>query len=174
MAVRQRGYVRVRRSSSLKTWAGFTSGVAFTALAAGSSVVVGSFIAGADLTLLRTRGLLAIQNDQIASSEDVHGALGMARVSEDAFNTGTGALPDPVDDIGSDSWVVWLPFAHTIQRGASGVNAPAASLFVVDSKAMRKFHADERLAVVLRNENSVAGLQYHLTLRALVRTGAGA
>ncbi len=164
-----RGFPR-RRSSSLKTWGGFTSAAIFTTLAADSTVIVGSFISGADVTVLRTRGLLSIISDQEAADEEVNGAFGLAVVSEDAFAAGAGSVPSPIGDIGSDSWLVWLPWTHTIRNGQS----ETVSQFPIDSKAMRKFHADERVVVVLTNESTTFGLQFYLSIRQLVSTGAGA
>ncbi len=162
-----------RRASSLKTWAGFTSGTTWSALSSGTATIVGSFVAGADLTVLRTRGMLSILSDAEVE-EEVDGAIGLAIVSEDAFQAGITAVPTPIGDIDSDSWLLWQPFQHARALGTAAGQSPANSQYPLDSKAMRKFHADERVVVVLENGSSVFALRFHLIARMLVRTGAGA
>ena len=175
MAVRRfaRGGRTASQLRSKKEWAGFSSGTGVTTLAAATSVIVGSFVvtAGPE-TILRTRGLLSIKSDQESADEAVHGALGIAIVSEDAFTVGITAVSTPISDIQNDSWFVWIPFHHAIQIvTAVGYSEPAASLFPIDSKAMRKFHSDQRAVVVLQNNAAAAGLNFHLVLRSLAKVG---
>ena len=167
MAVRRftRGGQAPRRSSS-KTWAGFTSGSAWDALASGTATIVGSFVAGADVTLLRLRGMLSVLSDAEVE-EEVQGALGIAVVSDEAFQSGIGAVPTPMTELSSDLWALWMPFAHARALGTATGQSPAQSNFVIDSKAMRKFNADERLVVVLENEGAF-GMRFHVNVRALV------
>ena len=86
---------------------------------------------------------------------------------EDAFTVGITAVPTPIGDIGSDLWMLWMPFVHTMQRTGTGILAPSESKFVVDSKAMRKLLASERVVVILENENPSFGLRFHLSIRQL-------
>ena len=147
----------------------FGSAASFSSLAAGSSVIVGSFVSGGDATVVRTRGMLQILTDQRAATEEVHGALGMAVVSQDAFDSGIAAVPTPISDIGSNSWLLWTPFEHAFGFGSNiGIQEPSSSVFTFDSKAMRKFNADQRLVVVLENSRSAFGLRFHLIIRTLV------
>ncbi len=163
-----------RRASSLKTWAGLSSGTTWGTLAANSSVLIGSFITNFnDETLLRTRGELAILSDGEVE-EEIQGALGMAVVSRDAFGIGITAVPLPINDIDNDSWVVWAPYHHARALGTASGQSPAETKLVIDSKAMRKIHGEQNLVVVLQNENTSFGLRFHLTVRVLARTGAGA
>ncbi len=171
MANRQRFPVRARRAPSRKTWAGISSGTSWTTLAANTTVIVGSLVTTGQVTLLRTRGLMAILSDAEVE-EEIQGALGMAVVSEDAFNAGAASMPDPIADIDSDSWVLWQPFQHARALGTATGQSPANSEYVLDSKAMRKFHADERVALLLANNNATFGMRFHIILRSLVRLGA--
>ena len=170
MPFRHARSVRPRRTSgSNKTWAGLTSGTTWTSVAANGSIIAGSFIVGLDSTMVRIRGMLGILSDQAAADEEVHGAIGIARVTEDAFSSGIAAVPVPIADIDSDSWVMWQPFIHAFRRlDATGIAEPAQSNFVIDSKAMRKFTATDRMVIVLENDSSVAGLRFMLVIRALV------
>ena len=159
------------RLRTRKTWGGFTSGAAWVAVAGSQSSILGSFVAGTDVTVLRTRGLLSIRSDQEGIDEEVNGALGLAVVSEDAFGIGVTAVPTPIADIGSDAWLMWMPFSHAFRFAAAvGLNEPIQSMFTIDSKAMRKFHADERVVVVIENEPTV-GFELNLMVRQLVSTG---
>jgi len=163
---RGRGVIRRSRSSN-KTWAGLSSGDTWTPVAAGGSLIVGSFIVGLDSTLVRVRGMLGILSDSEVE-EEVHGAIGIARVTEDAFSSGIAAVPVPIADIDSDSWVLWQPFIHARAVGTASGQSPAQSNFVLDSKAMRKFTATDRLVIVLENDSSVFGLRFMAIVRALV------
>ncbi len=156
-----------RRSPSSKQWAGFTSGTSWNTLGAATSFIVGSFTAGSDLTLLRTRGLLAVLSDSEVE-EEIMGAIGITVATEDAFGQGVNAIPTPISDIGSDQWVMWTPFAHARAVGSATGQSPAQTNFTIDSKAMRKFHADQRLVVVIENDSASFGMRYHLTIRTLV------
>ena len=162
------------RRPSLKDWAGLGLDSTFNALAAASSVIVGNFTGLSDVTILRIRGLLSIGSDQTAAGGEVHGALGVAIVSEEAFTIGITAVPLPITNDSSDLWMLWQPFSHGIQRLTSvGFAEPRLSNWVVDSKAMRKMSNDQRAVVVLQNSAATAGLIWHLDLRSLARTGAG-
>ncbi len=161
-----------RRSSS-KIWAGFSNATSFQTLPAATSQILGSFVVSAgDETIVRFRGLLSIISDQVAASEEVHGAIGVAIVSEDAFNVGITAVPTPIADIQSDAWMVWQPFAHSIlflQTDASGtvITEGGQTNVVIDSKAMRKIHTDERAVVVIENQAAAFGCLVHLDIRGL-------
>jgi len=171
--VRSRGGYPARRPS-LKDWTGLGLDSTYNALAAASAVIVGSFTGLSDVTILRIRGLLSIGSDQVAAGEEVHGALGVAIVSEEAFTVGITAVPLPITNDDSDLWMLWQPFAHGIQFGTGvGFQEPRLSNWVVDSKAMRKMSNDQRAVIVLQNSAAAAGLIWHLDIRALARTGAG-
>ena len=116
------------------SWTGFVQ-PALQALPAASKVIVGSFVLDTafDETLLRTRGAMLFNSDQIAAGEEVIGALGMILVSEDAFAAGIASIPSPVNDIDNDGWVLWHPVVN--QFRATQSSQQVISHF--DSKAKR-------------------------------------
>ena len=162
-----------RQGRKLTQWSGFTSGTAVTNLAAATIVLDQVGIPNVqEQTVVRTRGILTIINDQQAATRNVHGAFGIAIVEEPAATIGVTAVPSPISDIGSDAWFVWLPFELTNQfASAIGFNTPAQSNFMIESKAMRKLSIEQRLVFVVENEAVAGGLNYHFSLRMLSKLG---
>ncbi len=77
------------------------------ALAAASVSLVSSLNAAAlalrPFTIVRTRGLLIVQSDQVAATEQPFGALGLSVVTDQASAIGISAVPTPITDAGSRS-----------------------------------------------------------------------
>ncbi len=76
-------------------------------------------------TIVRVRGELYTQSDQVAAAERPFGATGFAVVSEQAGVAGVASLPAPITDESSDLWFVWFPWqAAAIQTSSSLFDQP--------------------------------------------------
>jgi len=147
-------------------WVGSAVQTAFIGLAA-SSVVLDQIFTPFDAgeTLIRTRGLFAVKTDQIATSENFMGAVGIGVVSEQAATLGITAVPHPDTDSGWNGWLWHSYWAGAILFGdATGFASPAVVSVPIDSKAMRKVGDNERLVLVVENSSAV-GVQYYLNTR---------
>jgi len=146
-------------------WAGFT--FAATTIAADASVVLGSFVSsgGSDETVVRIRGLILCRSDQLAAPEIPLAAVGMAIVSEDAFTAGigAGALPRPIQDIGTDHWMMWQAVGAYADSTAG---ATQLGIFQIDQKGQRIIHSGSRLAVIAQCD-STTGVIIRGAFRAL-------
>jgi len=147
--VRGRG---IRRSTE---W-GVFSPTGFTNIPAGASVLVGSF-SGATLasvvpgTIVRVRGSLLWQSDQVAADEDQIGAVGLSVVSENARVAGIASVPQPTPVGWGDD-----KFFMTLAMQNSGIGGIAAGRQHIqqqdfDSKAMRKLNDGDGIAIVASN-----------------------
>ena len=74
----------------------------------GTSVVQTSLNAGAlalrPFTMVRVRGVIRLETDQLTTTEFQEIAFGLAVVSDQAVAVGVTAVPSPVSDNGSDLW----------------------------------------------------------------------
>ncbi len=137
-------------------------GIADIAFGANLQVAVGGTIGGvvaeAAETLVRTRGEVFARVDNSGSADNqIHGAMGMIVVSQDAFDVGITALPTPLADVGND-WFVYVSMAMHANGagGATDVSIGANARFPFDSRGMRKLKSGEVLAVVFEFAQSDA------------------
>ena len=99
-------------------------------------------------TIVRTRGRVTGYTD-VSSTPGGFGALsmGMILVTNTALAAGAGAIPSPLNDVGSD----WL-WIDSLSVGASPADAigEAATVdrVIIDSKAMRKVGLNQALVFV--------------------------
>ncbi len=124
-----------------------------SALAAGGEALTHSLDAVAlamrPFTIVRTRGILLLESDQLVATEVQVVAMAMAVVSEQAAAIGITAVPSPQVDRDSDLFFVYEDFVNNFIF-ASGVGFIGNNLGVkYDSKAMRKVNGDQDLVVVL-------------------------
>ena len=146
---RRRGYSRASSGSRRVTdWGDGPGGVAATAISASSVAILGSGIvpvSAQKLTLVRTRGLLSLVGLTSTSGGDgFQGAFGIGKIALTAFTAGVGSVPTPVTEVDWDGWLFWYPIS--LHRGDNAfANGSFAQQVVVDSKAMRKFDAEEVL-----------------------------
>ncbi len=167
---RRAPFVRGERRQTL--WFGRVIDNAFTTVAA-SSVIYDSFFDAGELarrpfTIVRVRGGLYVQSDQVAATEFQVGSLGMSVVSDEASAVGITAVPLPSTDVESDKFFLWMPFATSVHVGGADGNL-RGQWFPFDSRAMRKVEEGEQLAVVLENQAASEGLQYLILFRMLVK-----
>ena len=99
-------------------------------------------------TLVRTRGEFVAQlRSASAIANGFSGAFGIGIVTDAAFAVGVTAVPTPVTEADSDSWlyhrffscIAGAPIAGAAMQDEDAVNPTGAAVrFEVDSKAMRK------------------------------------
>ena len=128
-----------------------------------SSVVL---VAEAEVTLVRMRGFFHVTlNTADAIGAGFFGAVGLGLVTTRAVVAGAGSIPRPIQEADWDGWIYhryWDVRAITATI-ADGVNAASASIgFEIDSKAMRKWSANESLVgvfEVIESANATCELQ---------------
>jgi len=171
MAFRGKVVHRTIRSAKRATdWIQSSVETAVSSIAAATAILDQSFNISEPSTVVRTRGSLWIQSDQIAASEQPFGALGMAVVTDQASAIGISAIPSPYTNAGSDSFFVHLPFAVATRFGdATGFSAQSFTEFKFDSKAMRKVADSDSIVVVLENGSAAHGLNFLISFRMLIK-----
>jgi len=113
-------------------------------------------------TVIRTRGLLSVGSDQVAATEDIVGAFGIAVVTAQAVSVGITAVPHPGTDAAWGGWLYHTFFAAQMRfASAIGLHPDWVTNTVIDSKAMRKVDEDERLVVVIENMATTGLLFFH-------------
>ena len=159
-----------RRAPPNRSWSrSFTA--APIVVAAATKVLLGTFVLsnpGIDETILRTVGMLSIQSDQGAASEDQIGAFGMILVRATAAAAGAASIPGPITEGGDDGWFTYVPFAQrfTFLSGV-GFDAVGGSNISFDSKAKRRAGEDQVVALMVENAHATHGLQISFVLRML-------
>ena len=98
-------------------------------------------------TVVRIRGLLTLALESATSVGDgIFGAFGIGVVTAAAAAVGVGSIPTPLTEAGWDGWMLHRYFDL---RRALGVGSPGEfTRLELDSKAMRKMNADDRLVFV--------------------------
>jgi len=147
-------------------WVGSSPQTSLTGLAA-SSVVLDQVFTPFDAgeTIIRTRGLFAVKTDQIATTENQMGAVGLGVVSEQAATVGITAVPHPDTDSGWNGWLWHSYWVASFTFGSAvGFTSPSLSQVIIDSKAMRKVGDNERVVLVVENSSAV-GIQFYSSVR---------
>ena len=141
----------------------------FATLAAAASVLHQSLAFLEPATVVRTRGTLWVESDQVAATEFPFGAMGMVVVKNAAAAAGVASVPTPVTEQNDDGWFVWTPFASAFKFvTASGFSPQGWSRFDFDSKAQRKVVDGDTIVVVLENSSGTDGLHFLIQFRMLV------
>ncbi len=171
-----RRFVRSNRGGLRRSteWAATTPETAWQALAAATAILDSTFTPTEPQTVIRVRGMLGIESDNQAVSEEPFGAFGVCVVSDQANAIGITAIPTPYTDPESDLWLLhqfWnapVSFASAVGIWTMGKD------YVLDSKAMRRMSSDQTLAFVIENGAAGHGAIYRLDVRVLLKLGAGA
>ena len=168
---RRRSFAGVRKIPNYE-WVVLQS-VNQTTIPFGSKVLLGSFslTQPADRTIVRTRGLMQMDSDQVLLSEHQTGALGMTIVSDDALAAGIASIPGPISDASND-WFLWQAALNVRTLAtATGMQSPTGVQYMLDSKAQRVFQQGTSIAVVYENNSPGAGGGTHLmfSIRLLTR-----
>ena len=158
-------------SKRLTSWVGFTLA---QVTVDGSANLVQSFnaalLAVRSFTIVRTHFSYYYVSDQAAVTEGYSGAVGLAVVSDQAVAVGVTAVPTPVDDIGSDLFLL-----HSIFHGGFGFLSSVGFDSVrgvqvdVDSKAMRRVNDDQDMVVVFESTTVGDGVQIISMGRMLIK-----
>jgi len=117
-------------------------------------------------TVVRVRGMLGVESDQIAANEQPFGAWGLAVVSDQA-SASLPNIPTPITDENSDLWFAYQFFATSWKFNTSGAAIMATWEF--DSKAMRKVDDGQNIVSVFENASALHGLNYIIKYRLLVK-----
>ncbi len=159
------------RPRTFKTWAGSDATAhAFATVAASSAVILSSLSILVDITILRTRGVLAVGSDQVAATEFQIGAAGICVVTTAAFTAGIASLPTPVTENSWDGWLWYQSFAQRVVFGtAVGLEPQYVTSYQIDSKAMRKVGPDETIVCIAENASASAGLSVTCPIRQLMK-----
>ncbi len=141
---------RPARKIDFKAWDSIPGLVA--ASTTDETIIAGGLFFTIPATILRWRGFGQVTMDVVGltAGDRVTVGMGIAIVSQDAFNAGAGSMPDPI----SEPEFPWI-FMHEAQFTAEGAGAPAAwgplsQRWGVDSKAMRKIKPGEAAVVILQ------------------------
>ncbi len=153
----------------LTEWGAFSFPTDFATLAASTGTIVGGFVAEDPETVVRCRGSLVVQSDQISASERAFGAWGICVVSDQAFAAGFAALPNPVSNPDSDLWLAYGEWFCPVTFSSAVGYTPIDKQYIIDSKAMRKVNPDQTLAVIMANASSAFGIRFVLNLRVLTK-----
>jgi len=179
-----RGFRPVRLAAKRGTDWGFgPGGNVITQITSTSAVFLGSalgLVAGQLMTVIRIRGSLLVYLSTAASINDGYlGAFGIGMASTDAIASGIAAVPSPLTDMDSETWLYHRfiqakavgPFASAAE-GEDSINAvSAAQRIEVDSKAMRKMDDNVLLfAAIDVTEVGTATLNVAFDSRALFKT----
>ena len=139
----------------------------------GTSVVQTSLNAGAlalrPFTMVRVRGVIRLETDQLTTTEFQEIAFGLAVVSDQAVAVGVTAVPSPVSDNGSDLWFVYERMLNDIKvSSAIGILTQGVER-IVDSRAMRKCEDGEDIVSVVETGAASQGVIVTAYFRALVK-----
>jgi len=164
---------RSRRSSGVaRDWGAGTGSVSATAISGGGKVILGSGVqtVGSELTLLRTRGILDMFLLSATSAGDgFFGAMGIGVFTDQAFTAGVASLPSPRTEQFSNAWL-YHTYVSVHAGVAGGLEGGREATFrdMVDSKAMRKFDANQVMVAILDvAEIGTAVMQVHFDTRIL-------
>jgi len=149
---RRSGFSPRRSSGVARDWgAGPGSSVVTSRSSSGQDILgAGVQTTGSELTLLRTRGIFEIFLLSATSAGDgFFGAVGIGVFTDQAFTAGVASLPLPLSDTFSNVWL-WHSFfsVHAGVAGGLGAGAEAHQRIMIDSKAMRKFDANQVITCV--------------------------
>jgi len=115
-------------------------------------IALGAQAATSGLTIVRFRGelLLGLTVSGVLLDGFRQVAAGVCIVSENAFDAGVTAVPDPIADIGWEGWLwYWTGAVFAANTTPSGNLGMEGARVVIDSKAMRKIkNTDVLIAVV--------------------------
>ncbi len=161
---RARGVIR-RSPRPGGTWARLITGAATVAGATKVVVATGTLSnAGIGETVRRTRGWVAVASDQVAATENAHGAFGAVVVSDAAVAIGVTAIPGPITDDDDDGWFVWQPVASRfVFVSGVGVDGHQYNVYSFDSKAMRRVEEGFQIAFMFET-GSADGMIFNVAM----------
>ncbi len=168
--------LRSRGSKRLVGWELCSVPTGFSTRAAGANgiavLIPSTTLVGiSPATIIRTHCKFNIRSDQTGVSEDQIGAVGFGLVNDVAGAVGASAIPGPAADCGWGGWFAHQFFITGFQFVSGvGVESVRGKEYTIDSKAMRKFSAEEDIAVMLENFGTT-GLSFAISFRMLIKAG---
>ena len=165
---RKSGFIRGGVARRQTFWIGGTL-VSSTMTAAANPVLQTTLnaaaLALAPFTVVRTRGLIYVQSDQVAASEDQTVLYGQAVVSDEASAIGVTAIPTPDTDSGSDLWFVYEALMSDLKFSTAAAYGKIGAATVIDSKGMRKVEPGQDIVAVVESASA-----FGVTIRSFTRT----
>ena len=153
------------KSQKRKTeWSVYDNSGYVNVASGGATILSGLFFEDPG-TLVRTRGMISVKAQSYAADIDIIGAFGLAIVSQEAFNVGVTAVPEPFTDSDWGGWMVIQAFAVHLQQVTNAGLLLGSWQFEIDSKAMRKVEPNS--AVVVVAESSTGAFAIADTTRLL-------
>jgi len=134
----------------LNAWVGPPEQGFVTVVTTGSTLISSLSVEEAT-TIIRTRGMIAIQVAMGASLE-VIGAVGIGIVSTEAFGIGITAIPTPYSDADWHGWLMWESFGLAVDFDDATGSRFNTLRIDVDSKGMRKVAANETLVMIAESQ----------------------
>ena len=159
MAARQsrvRGHIG-RGERRKTTWVG-PAIQGFVNVASGGSTIISSATNEEPETVVRVRGMVAIEAQSYAADLGITGAFGMGIVSAEAFAIGITAVPKPFANADWGGWLVWRSFGLRFESITQAGVLLASWSMEIDSKAMRKAVANEVLVSVAESQGGAFAL----------------
>ena len=166
MARPQRHFRGRSSPGRLTQWVG-PADQAFLAIASTATSILSSILFEEPVTVVRTRGWIGIQPGAFTADVNIVGAVGVGIVTAEAFNAGVASVPSPYLDADWGGWLVWRSFGYRFEKQTTDTDLLVDWGFEVDSKAMRKVQANERLVVVA--ESQVGAFNIMDGLRTLIK-----
>ncbi len=126
-------------------------------------------------TILRIRGFVqAIFDATMQAGDLMILTYGIAIISTDAFNAGSGSVPDPSGDP-EYPWMWWgqMRLQAFVAAGHEGGWGPTGQRLEVDTKAMRKIKPSETLTTVFQRTGTAGAPATDVTIgqmRTLIGT----
>ena len=157
-----------RSSTPNRDWFGFVTTNRVT-VSANSKVLLATFVLsnpGIDETVLRSVGMISVLTDAPAGGEQQIGSFVLGVFNNTAVAAGIASLPDPVTDVGDDSWFIYQAIAqNNLVNTAVGVVESVQYHF--DSKAKRIVSNGFSIAVIAANAHATEGFTINVNLRML-------
>jgi hypothetical protein len=119
-------------------------------------------------TIVRTRGVIQYQTDQITATEITSGVVAAIVVQEEAVDAGIASLPTPITEPEALYFLYEPVIDSMLFVSASGFRDPAGHVKEFDSKAMRKVSLTEDIAVIVE-ENGGFGAGITIVGRMLLK-----
>ena len=169
-----RGFNQRSRSNRRATEWGFGPGGTTPVTVSATQVqLVGSGVTQdlGGVTIVRTRGLLGLSLlSSAAAGEGFTGAFGIGVVATTAFVAGVASVPTPITEMDWEGWLYHEFFDVRLGLAAGSENA-GVHRTIVDSKAMRKWEANEQtlFAALETSEQGTASVELTFNSRVLVK-----
>ncbi len=140
------------------------------AVAAATKVLIATAVpavAGIDLTILRTRAIMAAFPSAPTVDRFMSGAWGIMVVTDTAAAAGVASIPGPATDAADDGWFVHEWYMGAFEFGtAVGFAADMAQQRIVDSKGKRILEEGSVLVIVAETLSG-SSVDFAVNLRCL-------